>query len=87
MPLSREEKELLVTYLDNRGVGGCPFCGHREWGHAEIVAPQSMNSQGELHPTSVIPMVTLTCNNCSYVASFSAMRVGLLSGHSRYDSL
>ena len=73
MPLSHEQVHKLEQWWDSTGVARkCPMCGHVQWEAGEIVSGTDVSGQG-----SVLPMVQVICQNCSYVMMFAAMPIGL----------
>jgi hypothetical protein len=48
------------------------MCGHGQWEAGEIISGNDVSGQG-----SVLPMVQVICQNCSYVMMFAAMPIGL----------
>ncbi len=81
MPLSEEQMELIILHLENRGVtANCPFCGENSWRPGEIVGARAIDEYANVLRASV-PMALMYCRNCSYVASFHAVSVGLMHGY------
>ena len=73
MPLTHEQVHKLKQWWDSTGVERrCPMCGHGQWEAGEIISGNDVTGQG-----SVLPMVQLICQNCSYVMMFGAMPIGL----------
>lgn len=59
----------------------CPLCGARNWGFSGLVAPTAFKPwEPDIIDRfgKVVPMATLTCIDCLYVAHFSWM--GILRG-------
>ena len=73
MPLTHEQVHKLKQWWDSTGVERrCPMCGHGQWEAGEIISGNDVSGQG-----SVLPMVQVICQNCSYVMMFAAMPIGL----------
>ncbi len=73
MPLTHEQVHKLEQWWDSAGVERkCPMCGHGQWEAGEIISGSDVSGQG-----SVLPMVQVICQNCSYVMMFAAMPIGL----------
>ena len=73
MPLTHEQVNKLEQWWDSTGVERkCAMCGHGQWEAGEIISGTDVSGQG-----SVLPMVQVICQNCSYVMMFAAMPIGL----------
>jgi hypothetical protein len=73
MPLSHEQVHKPEQWWDSTGVERkCPMCGHGQWEAGEIISGTDVSGQG-----SVLPMVQVICQYCSYVMIFAAMPIGL----------
>jgi hypothetical protein len=81
MVLSQEQKEKARQFFRLNGVADdCPYCGQRGWDAREIISCEVLDERGNTLPDSRnAPMVQFVCNNCTHVALFDAMRLGLIS--------
>lgn len=79
MPLSKEQKEQVVSHLVDKGVGTCPSCGAGR--EAMTLGPDSValyTTEGtEIQETNAVLLVGLVCQNCGHLRLFHAHTVGL----------
>lgn len=78
----REVAERTVKKL-RQAVGGypaCPFCSNRNWSVSDqITLTSSFDPEtGGVDPASGVPGVSLTCDNCGYIASVNPKALGVL---------
>ena len=73
MPLTHEQVQKLEQWWDSTRVERKgPMRDHGQWEAGEIISGTDVSGQG-----SVLPMVQVICQNCSYVMMFAAMLIGL----------
>lgn len=80
MSLTNEQQGLVMNHLQQKIGNACPMCGNRSLG----VLPD-VQFLGALDPEyrqpiagKIFPIVTAMCNNCYFIAQFSAMKIGVL---------
>ncbi len=80
MGLTKEQQELVMNHLDQKMGKVCPMCSNRNW----KIEPD-LQFLGALDPEyrqpiagKIFPIVTAMCNNCYFLAQFSAMKIGVL---------
>jgi len=80
MPLSQPKLDKVVRHLQSKVRAGCPLCGERNWN-----VEQDLHFLGILDPEykqpvqgSVMPTVTVTCQNCYFCFYLPAMKLGIL---------
>ena len=81
MGLSQQQKEKAQQFFRLNGVApDCPYCGNRGWEARELIGCEVLDDQGNTLPHSRnAPMVKFVCNNCTHVALFDAIGLGLIS--------
>jgi len=77
------EPEVVTRFnqwFQSRVKNACPFCDSRDWTVHDEMAVTSTVEAGTHHiePLHGAPVIQVTCNQCAYTASFSAVRIGLL---------
>lgn len=79
----REIAERTMKKL-RQAIGGqypaCPFCSNRNWSVSDTITLTSSfdPATGAVDPTSGVPGVSLTCDNCGYTASVNPKALGVL---------
>ena len=77
--------ERFNNWFQARVRNGCPFCDARDWTvHDELAATSSVESDTHaIDPGHGAALVQITCNECAFTATFSAVRIGLLEPDER----
>lgn len=83
MQLTEEKLEVVLKKLDEDSKGGitCPVCGTKLWAVNKTIMELREFNNGDLSVganTSVMPLITLTCSECSNTMFFNAIMLGVV---------
>lgn len=74
--------ESVRRFLEGRGAGQCPSCGHRSWTYDATVYEMREFTGGGLTiggNISLVPVLTITCANCGTMKLVNPIAAKLLT--------
>ena len=74
--------EKFVEHLNEKWKGGisCPVCKENNWNiHDSLSELREFNQGNMVIGGPVIPLASITCNNCGHTMNFNALKAGLLN--------
>lgn len=89
MKLTEEQAQSVITHItrtsNNRTIV-CPICGNTQWSVNSIITEMREFQNGNLilgGNSSIMPFVSITCNNCGHTLFINAIRAGIVSPNSQ----
>lgn len=81
MTLSDEKNKIVLEHLNNNTNHMCPMCGKNRWKQMPDLQFLGMLDPEYKQPIEgkALPVVVISCENCHFLAQFSAMSLGILS--------
>lgn len=76
--LTPEQKKKLIAHLNAKMKGACPICLSQSWTIGPLIHALPWFEGNLVLGGGAIPMAVLVCTNCSFVAHFAAMPLGLV---------
>jgi len=76
--LNEEQKKKLLEHLQKKFAGACPICVTNAWTIGPLLHALPWTGGGVTLGGGAIPMVVVVCNNCSFVAHFAAVPIGIV---------
>ena len=80
MPLTDKDRERIASRLTERGVKGCPVCGHPGWTLSQYYAPLIVYKDFKHYSRSasfIEPCIALLCTKCGNTNLFNLIQLGL----------
>ena len=75
------DREKFVAHLNNKWKEGikCPVCKENDWAvHDTLSELREFNQGTFVVGGPIIPLASITCNNCGYTMNFNAIKAGLI---------
>jgi len=76
--LTEEQKQKVIAHLQAKFAGACPICLTQAWTIGPLVHALPWASGAIALGGGAVPMVVVVCNNCSFVAHFAAVPIGIV---------
>ena len=78
--MTKEQFEKMDAHLKKIGFkSSCPICSGKKWNVAGITAAPTIEDDKMLKPEETFPVVSVFCDECGYMITFSAVKAGVLS--------
>jgi hypothetical protein len=74
-------EEQFTEWLNTKWKGGihCPVCKENDWSIQDFVSEMREFNQGNFVVGGpIIPLASITCNNCAHTMHFNALKAGLI---------
>ena len=91
MKLSAEQAQKFIEYItratDNKPII-CPICGKSQWSVNNVVTEMREFQNGNLiigGESSIMPFVSITCNNCANTLFVNAIIAGIVSPQEKQE--
>ncbi len=81
---SKEDEDRINDWIQDkwRSQPQCPFCQDDHWEIGEeLISSIPFEGSAFKFGHGAYPVLTILCANCGYVASFSAVKMGLTNGN------
>lgn len=85
MPLTEEQENQVVAWLQSHHTQSCPVCGGDSWSIPGLVALALMGDSGVVESVfssdfnfKTSPAVQVVCGNCQHILLFSAQGIGIV---------
>lgn len=75
------DRQKFVDHINKKWKGGisCPVCKENDWIINDHLLELRVFNQGSFVVGGpLIPIASITCNNCGYIMHFNAIKIGLL---------
>lgn len=85
MKLTEDQGQRVINYIlekSNHRQITCPICGQHEWSVNNLVTEMREFQNGNLvvgGDSSIMPFVSITCNNCGHTLFINAIMSGIIS--------
>ena len=85
MPLTEEQEDRVVAWLQSHHTQSCAVCGGDSWSILDLVALPLMGDSGVVESVfssdfnfKTSPSVQVVCDNCQHILLFSAQGIGIM---------